>query len=1740
MKRIITLIAAIAFLSILRAQQREEVIVPIATTSVELTGKAALDLQQNFTKTRVFDLDLTSFYNYFDRSESSGKFRLSLPNGPITVSWVEKKLLADDYQLVSLGDNGQRNLERYDVKTYEGYLLDAPQYSVAITISKKFINMMIEQPDGNYYIEQIERFSSSARGSLVYYRASDFIDTEEHTCGSVRTEEQSAHQQIREEVLNAERAAAVCYRVEVSIASDQLMYNRYGSAQAVQAHTLSVWNNVTTNYKKNFANDYEFKILKHLVATTGSALPISSTTDASQLLGAFKDWAIKNNGFNDNKFDIAQMWTTRDISGGVVGIAYLNAVCTDIRAQLIEDFSKSADELRLVVAHETGHNFDIEHDAPGSPYIMAPAVNKTSQWSSQSKSQLNAYVNSLFTSGKNCLSSCATPGQKPQVDFTTSSLAICKGSKIKFSDNSTNDPTAWLWTFSGGTPAQSIGESPEVVYTLPGVYDVTVKVTNAYGSTTVTKTKFIFVGEASGNYCKSPGTQATKAGVRSFKIGNMSNSSGSVQQDGNKYKDYSCTHIATVQPNTVYDCELEVGDCASNLYEGIQLYADYNFDNDFDDIGEFIGYSSFLYCGAFSFKMTTPANPIENKILRLRLISSTSKTLILDPCTPPTEGQTEDYGLIFQCPTPCGAAGLAPVPNFTTVSSTLCKGGSMQFKDRSLNHPSQWEWTFPGGTPATSTEENPTVTYANTGIFDVTLKVTNTKGTVTIEKKKYIAVDVVTNNSCFTPATLNTKAGLKGIKLANLTNVTGGAQQDGNRYMDFSCTKVATLQPNTSYDLELDLGDCATNLKESYRVYIDYNNDGDFTDAGEVIATSNSALQCGNQTYSATGTNKALRFTTPSGVIEGKVLRLRIVTQSSAITGTNDLNPCYNPTDGQVEDYGIIFKSSVFAINADVKNSQCYGYDNGSIKLNPAGGKSPYNFDWNVNSYDGKGEATDLKPGDYAVTITDADGLFLARKFTITQPDSIVYGVVVTRAQCSEATGTAELAPVGGGGGAPFSFAWSHNPDEKNSLVENLYGGVYFATITDGKGCKIVAKAVIDSTVMPDLSLIEDVVVCKGQSVTLTAKKGLKYIWSTGATTPSITVTTDGNYAVTATNGECDASNSADVAFIDFKPTIIGDTKVCQGNEAIMIAKDAITYLWSTGQTDDKISVFPQTTTTYVVTATYLGCDKTIPWTISVTETSVKMTASKTEICAGESVILTAADGKSYTWNNGQVGNSITVSPTATATYSFSVGGGICPFKVATEIKVGTALASPAVISLGNTTFCQGGETVLVAPPDMTSYLWSNGATTQTAKITTAGSYIVTVTKDGCKGTSAATAITVNPSPNATITSATGAAAICDGATLKLNAPAGLDAYFWSNNENTQSVNVIQAGTYSVTVSDSKGCIGVSVPFIVGNSVKPSVNAGNDAAICAGSSTNLSASASGASSPYTYSWSPSTGLNSSNIANPVANPSNTTTYSVTVIDSKGCPNADAVIVTVNPKPSVNTGSDVTICAGSPTTLTSNTSSGTTPYVYNWTPATGLSAVNVANPVANPSNTTTYVLSVTDSKGCTSGDNIVVNVIALPAIPTVNVNKNTLTSSAVTGNQWFLNGQAIAGATAQTYIITKDGKYSVKVTSATGNCSSISTELNLKVIAAKDLLDELAFRIFPNPLEDYLTVQISAAEAKYLEITDVLGQVILSQDILINQNFEQRFTTNEWAQGAYFIKIKDKTQQVIGVRKVIKL
>jgi hypothetical protein len=138
----------------------------------------------------------------------------------------------------------------------------------------------------------------------------------------------------------------------------------------------------------------------------------------------------------------------------------------------------------------------------------------------------------------------------------------------------------------------------------------------------------------------------------------------------------------------------------------------------------------------------------------------------------------------------------------------------------------------------------------------------------------------------------------------------------------------------------------------------------------------------------------------------------------------------------------------------------------------------------------------------------------------------------------------------------------------------------------------------------------------------------------------------------------------------------------------------------------------------------------------------------------------------------------------------------------------------PLINASGPIAFCPGGSVSLSAPAGY-SYLWSNGATTQSINVTTAGNYSVTVTNaNGCSSMSAVTTVTVHSIPASPSITASGPTNFCTGGSIALTAPAGFN-YLWSNGATSQSININTSGNYSVTITNNNNCSATSVPTTV-------------------------------------------------------------------------------------------------------------------------------------------------------------------------------------------------------------------------------------------------------------------------------------------------------------------------------------
>ncbi|WP_375446155.1 beta strand repeat-containing protein [uncultured Fibrella sp.] len=624
-----------------------------------------------------------------------------------------------------------------------------------------------------------------------------------------------------------------------------------------------------------------------------------------------------------------------------------------------------------------------------------------------------------------------------------------------------------------------------------------------------------------------------------------------------------------------------------------------------------------------------------------------------------------------------------------------------------------------------------------------------------------------------------------------------------------------------------------------------------------------------------------------------------------------------------------------------------------------------------------------------------------------------------------------------------------------NSLTIATAGTYSYTSTTVGSDCQASSccPIIIYNGALPNLTVaLTSTSICVGESTVLTATGCTGTLaWSTGAATVSITVspTITTGYSVTCSPSAADACPASATATVTVNPSVtatLSSATICNGTTATLVATGGTSYRFSDGTVNNSglLVISPTSTTPYSVTVTNIyGCTGVATGTITVNPT-VTATVANSTICYGTSTTLTAnasgGSGFTYAWSPAGTGatQSVTVSPLVTTPYTVTVTNSFGCSAIATA----TVTVNPAVTAtVANQTICNGTTATLIATAAGGSgftYAWSPVGTGSTQSVTVSPSatttYTVVVTNSfGCSTTATAT-VTVNPSVTATLSSAT----ICNGTTATLIATGGSSYTFSDGTVNTTGLLVISPSSttaYSVTVTNSNGCIGTASGTVT---VNPAVTATvANSTICYGTSTTLTANASGGSG-FTYAWSPvGTGATQSVTVSPLV----TTPYTVTVTNSFGCSAIATATVTVNPAVTA-TVADQTICNTTSTTLTANASGGTG-FTYAWSPVGTGSTQSVT---VSPSATTTYTVVVTNSFGCstTATATVTVNPSVTATLSSATIcNGTTATLIATGGSSYTFSDGTINGTGLLAVSPETTTPYSVTVANIYG-CSAIAT------------------------------------------------------------------------------------------------
>lgn len=385
---------------------------------------------------------------------------------------------------------------------------------------------------------------------------------------------------------------------------------------------------------------------------------------------------------------------------------------------------------------------------------------------------------------------------------------------------------------------------------------------------------------------------------------------------------------------------------------------------------------------------------------------------------------------------------------------------------------------------------------------------------------------------------------------------------------------------------------------------------------------------------------------------------------------------------------------------------------------------------------------------------------------TVSPSASTQYTVTGTTAGCSSSaisTVTVNLAPTvtvdnvticdGDAGtltgAGAMTYLWSDASTANTLNVSPLTTTSY--TVTGAtSGCSADAVGTITVSATPVVTTA-DAGVCSGLPATLTANSTIPtttYGWSTAAIGASITVnpSVTTSYTVTGTTTDGCFSSAVSNVTVNLTPTVTASSgAACGGNSVSITAAGATTYLWSDGTVGASLTASPATTTSYTVTGTSSNCSATAIGTVTVNPIPV-VTVNSVVICDGNSGTLVASGATTYSWSNGSITNPLSISPSATTSYTVTGSSSGC---TADAVGVITIEQAP-IILVDQDTIC-AGETASLTASGGATYAWSSGATTDATTVNPLNTTTYTVTGSGANGcpSTATGEVSVFPTPTA-------------------------------------------------------------------------------------------------------------------------------------------------------------------------------------------------------------------------------------------------------------------------------------------------------------------------------------------------------------------------------------------------------
>ncbi|MCO6500824.1 MAG: PKD domain-containing protein [Vicingus serpentipes] len=752
----------------------------------------------------------------------------------------------------------------------------------------------------------------------------------------------------------------------------------------------------------------------------------------------------------------------------------------------------------------------------------------------------------------------------------------------------------------------------------------------------------------------------------------------------------------------------------------------------------------------------------------------------------------------------------------------------------------------------------------------------------------------------------------------------------------------------------------------------------------------------------------------------------------------------------------VVSEPPVFAGTITSTNSSCNGASDGTATVSVNGGTSPYTYLWNDPFLQTDSIATGLPPGTYTAKVTDANGCEFLDVVTITESSPLfIPSPTITNEDCQQSNGKIQISIFGGN--APYSILWDDPLAQDSVVATDLSAGVYTVMVSDAGGCSTTRSATITNNFIPPTAFIsasQDVSCAGGNDgeVTVTPSGGTppyNILWNPGGqTTNTITGLSSGTYVVTVTDlNSCPAYDT--VVILEPLPltatmTQVNSTCGLTDGEAIVTVSGGqtpYTYNWSSGGSSATETGLP--TGAHIITITDVkGCIIKDTANIIVLN-PITLSTTLTDItCNGDAngTGTTVASGGSgnyfYNWTSG--GSAATETNLGVGSYVVTVADdNNC------EAKDTITITEPPLLVLTLTSTnvsCNGasdGTAAISVTGGITPYTynWTSGGSADTETGLGAGTYTVTVTDaKGCIETESvtiteSTAIVLTPS--STDISCSGA----NNGSASVSVSGGDTPYLysWTSGGSTPTESNLDPGTYTVTVTDAKGCVETESFTITDPDPLTTSTVTTDAS-CSANDGSAVTTPVGGTIPYTYNW-------TSGGSSPAESNLGIGTYIITITDSKGCSVNDTVTIIENNTLVLSSSSVDASCNGAADgSATVVASGGTSPYTYSWTSGGTGATENGLNPG-------TYTVTVTDAIGCQAQEMVTVSeplsIVLTPSSTNVSCNGvgDGSVSVSVTGGATPYTYSWTSGGTSDTETGLGPGTYTVTVTDA-GSCSAL--------------------------------------------------------------------------------------------------